>query len=56
MKKKYFEALCIIGEVLVDIEGDLDLKDTQPTMKNEEINRLKEKIKEIEKYIDNNRF
>lgn len=55
MKEKYFEALCAIGEVLIDVKNEGDWKDTQLTMKNEEINKLKEKIKEIEKYIEDNR-
>lgn len=52
MKEKYFETLCIIGEILIDVKSELNWKDTQLTMKSEEIASLKDKIKEIEQFLD----
>ena len=52
MKDKYFEAICVLSEMLLDSRNELNWKDTQLDMRNKEIEKLKTKLEYIENYIE----
>lgn len=52
MQEKYFEALCVLSEILIDNKNELSWKDIQLKMKDEEIAKLNKKIDDIEQYLE----
>lgn len=52
MKNKYYDAICALSEILLEQNNELNWKETQLDMKDKEIEKLKQKLVDIEKYID----
>lgn len=52
MKNKYYDAICILGEILLEQNNEIKWKETQLDMRDEEIKKLKQKLEVIEEYID----
>lgn len=52
MKNKYYEAICTLGEILLEQNNELKWKETQLDMRDKEIEKLKQKLAAIEQYID----
>lgn len=52
MKNKYYDAICALSEILLEQNNELNWKETQLDMKDNEIEKLKQKLVDIEKYID----
>ena len=51
MKDKYFEAICILSEILLERTNELSWKDTQLEMRDKEIDKLKTKVEYLEGFI-----
>lgn len=51
MKDKYFEALCILSEILLERSNELSWKDTQLEMRDKEIDKLRTKVEYLEGFI-----
>ena len=51
MKNKYLEAICVLGEMLLELKNDNQWKDTQLEMKEKEIEKLKVKVEYVEQYM-----
>lgn len=52
MQNKYINAVCVLGEMLLECSNELKWKDTQLEMRDKEIEKLKTKLEYIENYID----
>lgn len=52
MEEKYINAVCVLGEMLINRNNELKWKETQLEMKDKEIEKLKLKLEYIENYID----
>jgi hypothetical protein len=52
MKDKYFEAICVLGEMIIEKNNELKWKQTQLEMRDKEIEKLKTKLDYIEQYIN----
>lgn len=52
MQNKYHEAICTLGEILLQQNNELKWKETQLDMRDKEIEKLKQKLVAIEQYID----
>lgn len=52
MKNKYYDAICILGEILLEQNNELKWKETQLDMRDKELEKLKQKLVTIEEYID----
>lgn len=52
MKHKYYDAICILGEILLEQNNEIKWKETQLDMRDKEIEKLKQKLAVIEEYID----
>lgn len=48
MKDKYFDAICILSEILLDRSNELNWKDTQLEQRDKEIEKLKTKVEYLE--------
>lgn len=53
MNDKYFGAICVLGEMLIEKNNELKWKKTQLELRDKEIEKLKTKLEYIENYIDN---
>lgn len=53
MKNKYYDAICTLGEILLEQNNELKWKKTQLELRDKEIEKLKMKLEYIESYIDN---
>lgn len=53
MKDKYFEAICILSEILLERSNELSWKDTQLEMRDKEIEKLKTKVEYLEGFAGN---
>jgi hypothetical protein len=51
MKDKYFKALCILSEILLEKDNELSWKDTQLEMRDKEIDKLKVKVEYLENFM-----
>lgn len=51
MKDKYFEAICILSEILLERSNELSWKDTQLEMRDKEIDKLRTKVEYLEGFI-----
>lgn len=52
MNNKYYDAICVLGEMLIESKNELNWKITQLEMRDKEIEKLKLKLEYIESYID----
>lgn len=52
MKDKYFEAICVLGELIIEKNNELKWKEQQVEMRDKEIEKLKTKLEYIEQYIN----
>lgn len=52
MQDKYYEAICVLGEMLIERNNELKWKQTQLDMRDKEIEKLKTKLEYIEQYIN----
>lgn len=52
MKDKYFEAICVLAELIIEKNNELKWKQTQLEMRDKEIEKLKTKLEYIEQYIN----
>lgn len=48
MKDKYFKAICILSEILLEKDNELNWKDTQLELRDKEIDKLRTKVEYIE--------
>lgn len=53
MNDKYYDAICVLGEMLINAKNELKWKETQLEMRDKEIEKLKLKLEYIEDFIDN---
>lgn len=51
MKNKYFDAICVLGEMLLDCNNELKWKEQQLEMRDKEIETLKIKLEYIENFF-----
>lgn len=52
MKNKYYDAICVLGEILLEQNNEMKWKETQLEIRDEELEKLKQKLAAIEQYID----
>lgn len=52
MEEKYINAICVLGEMLINRNNELKWKETQLDMRDKEIEKLKMKLDYIESYLD----
>lgn len=50
MKDKYFQALCVLSEILLEKGNELEWKDTQIEMRDKQIDNLKAQLEQVEKH------
>lgn len=52
MKDKYYEAICVMSELIIERNNELKWKQAQLDMRDKEIEKLKTKLDYIEQYIN----
>ena len=52
MNDKYYEAIAVLSELIIERNNELKWKQTQLDMRDKEIEKLKTKLEYIEQYIN----